>query len=99
MPADRAKYLQRLAHYRENPSFQLLAYCLLDNHVHLAIETGKPPLFTVMAGLALLEVSGYVKDEVHRAEGLEAPYEQVAGASQANDDVVGPRLARSIVDR
>jgi REP element-mobilizing transposase RayT len=49
--ADRAKYLQRLAHYREKLSFQLLAYCLLDNHVHLAIETGKPPLSKVMAGL------------------------------------------------
>jgi REP element-mobilizing transposase RayT len=49
--ADRAKYLQRLAHYREKLSFQVLAYCLLDNHVHLAIETGKPPLSKVMAGL------------------------------------------------
>src|ERR1700730_17063864 len=48
---DRRRYLARLAHYREKFSFQLLAYCLLDNHVHLAIETGKWPLSGIMAGL------------------------------------------------
>ncbi len=40
-----------MAHYREKHGFQLLAYCLLDNHVHLAIETGKIPLSRIMAGL------------------------------------------------
>jgi REP element-mobilizing transposase RayT len=36
---DRSRYLTRLAFYRENFSFRVLAYCLMDNHVHLAIET------------------------------------------------------------
>jgi putative transposase len=49
--ADRAKYLERLAHYRERFGFRLLAYCLMGNHVHLAIEAGKAPLSRVMAGL------------------------------------------------
>jgi REP element-mobilizing transposase RayT len=49
--ADRAKYLERLAHYRDRLGFRLLAYCLMDNHVHLAIESGKEPLSRVMAGL------------------------------------------------
>jgi putative transposase len=48
---DRQRYLDRLAFYREKFSFQLLAYCLMDNHVHLAIETGKAPLSRIMAGL------------------------------------------------
>lgn len=48
---DRARYLDRLAHYREEFEFQLLAYCLMDNHVHLAIKTGKVPLSRIMAGL------------------------------------------------
>ncbi len=48
---DRERYLERLAHYREKFSFQLLAYCLMTNHVHLAIETGKVPLSKTMAGL------------------------------------------------
>ncbi len=49
--ADRLRYLARLAVYREKFEFQLLAYCLMDNHVHLAIEAGKIPLARIMAGL------------------------------------------------
>jgi REP element-mobilizing transposase RayT len=48
---DRERYLERLAHYREKFQFRLLAYCLMDNHVHLALETGRHPLSRVMAGL------------------------------------------------
>ena len=48
---DRERYLERLAHYREKFGFRLLAYCLMDNHVHLAIERGKGPLSRIMAGL------------------------------------------------
>jgi putative transposase len=48
---DRSRYLARLAFYREKFSFRLLAYCLMDNHVHLAIETGQIPLSRIMAGL------------------------------------------------
>src|SRR5713226_4605632 len=48
---DRQRYLDRLSFYRKKFSFQLLAYCLMDNHVHLAIETGKAPLSRIMAGL------------------------------------------------
>ena len=49
--ADRSRYLTRLAFYREKFSFRVLAYCLMDNHVHLAIETGKIPLPRIMTGL------------------------------------------------
>jgi putative transposase len=48
---DRERYLDRLAHYREKFGFEFLAYCLMTNHVHLAIETGKAPLSRIMAGL------------------------------------------------
>jgi putative transposase len=48
---DREKYLGRLAHYREKFGFRLLAFCLMGNHVHLAIRTGEFPLSRVMAGL------------------------------------------------
>ena len=40
----RNDYLGRLAQYGEKFGFRLRAYCLMDNHVHLAIETGKAPL-------------------------------------------------------
>jgi putative transposase len=48
---DRNDYLGRLGHYGEKFGFRLLAYCLMDNHAHLAIETGKAPLSRIMAGL------------------------------------------------
>ena len=48
---DRNDYLGRLGHYGEKFGCRLLAYCLMDNHVPLAIETGKAPLSRIMAGL------------------------------------------------
>ena len=48
---DRREYLDRIAHYRERFRFQLLAYCLMTNHVHLAVRSGAVPLSRVMAGL------------------------------------------------
>lgn len=49
--ADRDLYLRRLQHYRERFEFRLLAYCLMTNHVHLALETGETPLSRVIHGL------------------------------------------------
>jgi REP element-mobilizing transposase RayT len=49
--SDRREYLRRLAHYREKFGFRLLAYCLMGNHAHLAVEIGKFPLSQIMAGL------------------------------------------------
>jgi REP element-mobilizing transposase RayT len=49
--ADRELYLRRLAHYRERFQFRLIAYCMMTNHVHLAVETGEAPLSRVIHGL------------------------------------------------
>jgi len=48
---DREEYLRLLARCREKFRFQLLAYCLMTNHVHLAIRTGEEPLSRIMARL------------------------------------------------
>ena len=48
---DRERYLGKLAHYRSRYGFRLLAYCLMGNHVHLAIRRGRFPLSRIMAGL------------------------------------------------
>ena len=48
---DRECYLARLAHYRKQFGFRLLAFCLMSNHVHLAIRRGPFALARVMAGL------------------------------------------------
>ncbi len=38
---DRELYLQRLEHYQKRFGFRVYAYCLMTNHIHLALETGK----------------------------------------------------------
>ena len=48
---DRHGYVALLAECRERFRFQLLAYCLMKNHVHLAIRTGSHPLSRIMARL------------------------------------------------
>ena len=48
---DRRAYLDRLAKYRERFGFRLLAFCLMGNHIHLAIERGPTRLSRVMLAL------------------------------------------------
>jgi REP element-mobilizing transposase RayT len=49
--ADRGDYLERIALYRERFGFRLYAYCLMPNHVHLAVEQGPAPLSAFMHAL------------------------------------------------
>ncbi len=48
---DRELYLERLEHYQKRFGFRVYAYCLMTNHIHLAVETGKVPLSRIMLGL------------------------------------------------
>lgn len=54
---DRQAYLDRLIRCRERFGFRLLAFCLMGNHVHLAIERGPVALSRVMLALQ----SGYTQ--------------------------------------
>jgi REP element-mobilizing transposase RayT len=49
--SDRELYLRRLAHYRDRFRFRLYAYCLMSNHVHLALETGPVHLSRIVLAL------------------------------------------------
>ncbi len=49
--ADRRLYLARLAECRGRYGFALLAFCLMPNHVHLAIARGPVPLSKIMFAL------------------------------------------------
>lgn len=49
--ADRRRYLELLNHYRARYQFQLRAYVLMSNHVHLLMEVEKHPLAKIMQGL------------------------------------------------
>ena len=56
--ADREYYLERLEEYRQRYGFNVYAYVLMSNHVHLLIETGKVALSKIMQGLQL-RYTGY----------------------------------------
>jgi REP-associated tyrosine transposase len=49
--ADRQRYLGLLNQYRLRYQFQLRAYVLMSNHIHLLVEVGKAPLAKIMQGL------------------------------------------------
>ena len=49
--ADREDYLERISRYRERFGFRLYAYCLMPNHVHLAVEQGPASLSAFMHAL------------------------------------------------
>jgi len=48
---DREIYLERLAECRARFQFRVLAYCLMNNHVHLALERGPVALSRAMLAL------------------------------------------------
>ena len=48
---DREIYLERLGECRNRLKFRVLAHCLMDNHVHLALGRGPNPLSRIMLTL------------------------------------------------
>ena len=48
---DRKNLLDRLKGYKNRYSFILYAYVLMDNHIHLLMETREIPLSKVMQGV------------------------------------------------
>lgn len=49
---DRKVFLSKLRHYRDKLEFDVLCYCLMDNHVHLVIKEGEISISTIMKCLA-----------------------------------------------
>ena len=45
---DYIKFIQVLQKYKEKSGFNIFAYCLMSNHVHLLLKTGLEPLEQVM---------------------------------------------------
>lgn len=48
---DFLKYLQIIIDYKERYYYYLYSYVLMDNHVHLLVETGNTPLSKIMQGI------------------------------------------------
>lgn len=49
--ADKIRYLQLIERYKKRHMVKLLAYCLMDNHVHLLIKQGEESLSKTMQGI------------------------------------------------
>lgn len=49
--ADKIRYLQLVNRYKERHLFKLLAYCIMDNHIHLLIKQGNMSLSKSMQGI------------------------------------------------
>lgn len=48
---DRVIFLNRLSRYKDICGYELFAYCLMDNHIHLLLREGKEPLSIVFRRL------------------------------------------------
>ena len=51
--SDKELYLQLLQHYKQKFPYQLWAYVLMDNHIHLLIRVSDDPLAKIMQGVQL----------------------------------------------
>jgi putative transposase len=48
---EKPEYLRLIGKYKERYKFDIYAYCIMDNHAHLLIETGETPLSKIMQGI------------------------------------------------
>jgi REP element-mobilizing transposase RayT len=56
---DREKFLQKLEHYKQECGYSIYAYCLMSNHIHLLIKTGREPLQQIMKRIGASYVYWY----------------------------------------
>ena len=56
---DSVKFLQTLSEYKEKSGYELYAYCLMGNHVHILFKEGKEDLSTVMRRIGASYVYWY----------------------------------------
>lgn len=56
---DRLKFLDILRQCKENGTFQIYAYCLIGNHIHLVIREDKEPIGDIIKKIGSKYVSWY----------------------------------------
>lgn len=49
--SDKSLYFALVKKYKKRFDFRLYAYCIMDNHAHLLVETGEVPLSKIMQGI------------------------------------------------
>lgn len=48
---EKPEYARLMEKYKERYRFKIYAYCIMDNHIHLLLETGDVPLSKIMQGI------------------------------------------------
>lgn len=48
---EKKEYVRFIMKYKERYKFKVYAYCIMDNHIHLLLETSEVPLSKVMQGI------------------------------------------------
>ncbi|SMD03932.1 transposase [Sporomusa malonica] len=71
---EKGKYLEILSDYKKRYSFQLYAYVIMDNHVHLLIQIGKDPLAKIMQGIQQRYTQYYNWQHKHSGHVFEQRY-------------------------
>lgn len=56
---DKLKFLDTIRHYKQKCGFNIFAYCLMDNHVHLIIKENNEPLEKLMKRIGVSYVYWY----------------------------------------
>ena len=56
---DSLKFLQTLSEYKEKSKYEIYAYCLMGNHVHILIKEGKEELGIAMRRIGASYVYWY----------------------------------------
>jgi putative transposase len=71
---DRESYLVLLGHVVARQRWRCLAYCLMDNHVHLLVETPQPNLGTGMQRLHGMHAQAFNKRHRHSGHVFQGRY-------------------------
>jgi REP element-mobilizing transposase RayT len=71
---EKSKYLEILADYKKRYDFQLYAYVIMDNHVHLLLQVGKDPLAKIMQGIQQRYTQYYNWHQKHSGHVFEQRY-------------------------
>jgi len=57
---DNQKYLETIKTYKENSGYEIYAYCLMSNHIHLLMKEGKEDLGSPFAELGQAMFTGII---------------------------------------
>lgn len=71
---DKTKYLRLIRRYKDKYNFELFAYVLMDNHIHLLVQVNEHSLAKIMQGIQLTYTQYYNRRYLHVGHVFEQRY-------------------------